>query len=58
MNQALRRQKQVDFFAFEDSLVYMVSSGPARAIRYDPILKETEKEREKVRDRERGRKMS
>jgi hypothetical protein len=36
---ALGRQKKVDLFGFKASLVYIVSSRPARATQKDPVSK-------------------
>jgi hypothetical protein len=36
---ALGRQRQVDLYEFEDSLVYRVSSRPARSTQRNPVSK-------------------
>jgi hypothetical protein len=49
---ALRRQRQVDLYEFKASLIYKVSSKPARAVtQRNPVSnKETNKQKEKITD--------
>ena len=42
---ALGRQRQVDLYEFEASLVYRVSSGTARDTHRNPVSKQTNKKK-------------
>lgn len=44
----LRRQRQPDLFEIKASLVYRVSSRPARAIWWDPVSKYKTKQQQKI----------
>jgi hypothetical protein len=53
---ALGRQRQVDFYDFEASLVYRVSSRIARATQRNPISKNKPKKKKKKKERKKERK--